>query len=303
MRFPVVSITKNNSLSTVKNIFTVLVESNIWVSTGLSLLVLPGAHMMSVPYDWRITILGFFVSMIVYTWDHRLDVIRGEKTTTTWFTQYYYGRRSLVTIIVSLIGAAIIMALSPLTVTIGSFLIIATGLIYSGSFPSTKATKKYSIKNKRFLKAWFTPFIIALAVVVAPLLYNVAFTTVNVKDVCFTFLYFFIMIACNANCFDIRDLESDHQHAVKTLPAAINAQRTLSLLHLLNLIIAITMLYAWYTHVFTPHPEMLLWVIGNAFYLSKITLQTPPLFFDIAVDGTLYIPTLSLLFVHFFHVT
>ena len=284
-----------------KKIFTVLIESNVWVSSGLALLVFPAAHMLSVPQDWRIPILGFFVAMIVYTLDHRADVLNGEWQPSLLIERYYRGKISISVIIISILGVFTILSISPFIVTLSTFLLILVSSAYIFYFIPKRSGLWQRIKDIRGIKAWFTTALCTLSSVGAPIIFYGKYADLRINDLLMTLLLFYAMLICNAQSYDIGDLDNDTNHNVHTLPGRIGIRKTIKILYLINFGVCIILIIAWLSRWSVPHPEMLLWILGTTAYLSFIPKNNERFAYDFVVDGTLFLPTIAMLIGHIFH--
>lgn len=273
-----------------------IMTSKLWVAAGLCLLVVPASHILDIPFDWRISLLGFFTAFLVYSLDGRFDIWKGDWQPPGATMNYFQSSLFLAVITLSVFGILSILIISPPLISLGTLICIATVFVYNFRIiPSSGQWR--SIKDFPGAKAWFTSFLIASAAVLSPLLFTMQkINGDNLGTTLITLLFFFAVICCNAHMYDIRDMKTDKKNQVYTLPNLIGLTKTKRLLHGINCTAAIIIILGWVFNAYSFHPELILWNISTALYLFFIGNNNSHLTFDLFIDGTLFIPALYLLF-------
>ncbi len=278
--------------------FKFLILSNMWVAAGLSLLVLPSAHALSVPYDWRVPVLGFFTAFLIYSIDRRIDILLEEWEPSSETIKYYHSNLFWVLNLGSIVGIFLIFLISPRLIPMATIACITTVLVYNFRLipPRLNFSNQWCrVKDLPGAKAWYVSSLCAGAAVFSPLFFLDNIRGVDFLTGWITFLFFFALISCNAHMYDIRDLKIDQRNNIETLPLMVGTTRTIRILHLINFTATITILSGWVLDFYPLHPEFVLWNLGTTMYLVFISEKSTRFTFDLFIDGTLFLPSIYLL--------
>lgn len=110
-----------------------------------------------------------------------------------------------------------------------------------------------------------------------------------------TFLFLFLFLAVNAHLFDIRDLDSDCRSGVRTLPLMLGVRGARRVCFGLILTAALVAVLGWAHDSAAPSPEVVLaWVGVNMLALSLVHSDRPRAWYDIWVDGLLFVPAATI---------
>ena len=148
----------------------------------------------------------------------------------------------------------------------------------------------YRLKDIPGSKAWIVGSILTYAVIALPLAY--ARAEFNLAAI-LTTLFMFVFIVTNSHIFDIRDIKSDLEKGVVTLPIMAGIRGTKIILTVMNLLMLIAIITAWTTNIITYHPEIILATVVNLIYIWAVNADTPRWVYSIWIEGCLFIPILG----------
>lgn len=283
-----------------KKLVVILVESNLWISAGLASLVYPAAYLIDISISWKVAVLGFFVTLAIYTWDHRNDVLKSEWQPSDLMAYYYKSNYALVVITFSLMAVYFILLSAPFLAVIGCLFVILFGFLYSSRILINPSGRTFRLKDWGGAKAWIVALLVALSAVMAPILFLNNFSNLSYFKILLATCYFFSMLVCNAHMFDIRDRKMDLTLKINTLPIKIGPKKTIYLLHAVNLLGGIFIFILGCSPNGAPHGEMMLWVFGNLLYLIFLKAGNKHrLYYDLMVDGSLFLPAIAVYVKHF----
>ena len=107
-----------------------------------------------------------------------------------------------------------------------------------------------------------------------------------------TSLFMFVFIVTNSHTFDIRDLESDREKGVVTLPIMAGVKGTKIILMRMNLLMLLTIIGAWIANIFPYEPEIIIATLVNLTYVWQVNIDTPRWVYSILIEGCLFVPPL-----------
>ena len=140
------------------------------------------------------------------------------------------------------------------------------------------------------MKAWLVCSSITYAVVALPLSYAARLPDLSVM---ITALWLLIFIGSNSHMFDVRDVESDSQKGVATLPQLVGNRATRIILTGFN---SLTILLLVWGHVNALQVPELAITLPNTLltllYIWTLTPKTPRQVYNIWIDGILFLPAL-----------
>ncbi len=149
------------------------------------------------------------------------------------------------------------------------------------------AWRWYRLKDVPGSKAWIVGSVLTYAVIAIPLAYTDAkFDLVTAL----TTLFMFVFIVTNSHTFDIRDVESDRQKGVVTLPSIAGIRGTKIILAIMNLLMLLTITVGWITHIFPDSPEIIIATLVNLIYVWQVNINTPRWVYNILIEGCLFVP-------------
>ncbi|MCD1295856.1 prenyltransferase [Methanocella sp. CWC-04] len=223
---------ENMSTQKKKYKFLKTLKNEIIYGGHLSSLVAPAfilsvSILMNRPVDLTILAIAYLMPLIVYSYDYYGEIDK-DRTTNPERVDYIDKK---IKIFPYLICFYIVLLVSLLFVygnyglMICVFILTLSGIVY-GRFFKDLTKKIIGFKNIYTALIWASTgtFLLLFSNSVE---FSVAFVQI------FNFIYFKVII--NVIFYDLKDLESDKEHGLKTLPVMLGNDGTLKFLHALNL--------------------------------------------------------------------
>ncbi|VEP18327.1 UbiA prenyltransferase family protein [Hyella patelloides LEGE 07179] len=156
--------------------------------------------------------------------------------------------------------------------------------------PRKSTIQWYRLKDIPGSKAWIVGTVLTYAVITLPIAYSDA--QFNFATGLIT-LFMFVFIVTNSHIFDIRDIQSDKEKGVITLPTIAGVKGTKIILSAMNLLVLLFITLAVKNQIISFYPEMILALTINLIYIWKININTPRWVYNILIEGFLFIPLLG----------
>ena len=264
---------------------------SLWTAASLASLTYFVQEALDLPPDWRAVALIFAAALLPYNLDRLLDSyiqpIPDPKA------QSYFRHPSiwLLLLVAALAVGTLLFWAPPLVrlVSCGGLLPLIYGLPL---LPLGRGINRrwYRLKDFPGAKAWIVAGIITYALVAVPLAY--AGGVFNQSAV-LTALFLLILTGTNSHLFDIRDLNSDREKGVLTLPLLVGVKGNRLIWTFLNLSLLALLGRFWATGLATPAPEVVVPVIlVNLVFIWLLSPETPRNAYSIGLDGCLFLPVL-----------
>ena len=270
-----------------------LIYPSLWVSAGVASLTYFTQEILGLTHDWRPVIFIFFAALIPYNLDRILDSY--VQTIPDAQAQSYFRHRGILLLpVVAAVGLAILLYNAPPIVRLVSCAGIAP-LIYGLPLLPLRRGKNrrwYRLKDIPGTKAWIVAGIVTYAVVAVPLAYAGVAPHLSAL---LTVLFLLVLTGTNSHLFDFRDVNSDRQKGVLTLPLMIGVRTTRILWTCLNLSLLIFLRRFWVAGLTIPLPLPQVVVPVILINLASIWLlnpDSPRNVYSIALDGCLFLPAL-----------
>lgn len=265
-----------------------VIYPSIWVALAIASLGLYTQSTLELADSWQPILLIFFTAIIPYNLDRIFDsyvqTIPDEKA------QLFF-RQPYVLILLSIAIACTIFLLvnAPQGVRYASIAGIVPLLYGAPVFPfKQEYWRWYRLKDIPGSKAWIVGLTLTYAVVVLPLAYAGAVFDNRTASLV---LFLFVFIVTNSHLFDIRDLESDLQKGVVTLPIMLGVRGSKLLLAAMNLASVLTVA-ALENIPIGQNPEIMLATAVNLCCIGIVNPHTPRWVYGIVIDGCLFVPLL-----------
>ncbi|MEM9804154.1 MAG: UbiA family prenyltransferase [Cyanobacteria bacterium P01_D01_bin.56] len=266
-----------------------LVYPSIWSSAGLASLVLLVQYSLGLSVQWQPIFLIFTSALIPYNLDRVADSYKQKIPDQNAQAYFQQGWGWFVILIATSITAILLYSAnrSVLMVSLGGLISLVYGL------PLLPWRHQYRIKLFRLkdipaAKAWIVAGIITYALIAVPLAYAKASLSLSAG---LTSLFLFIFIGTNAHLFDVRDLESDRQAGVLTLPLLVGVSRNRQIWSVLNVLTVVLVSWGWLHQLSVPPPAVVIPCLAvNLTALRLIQPDTPRAMYNICLDGCLFIP-------------
>ena len=267
-----------------------IIYPSIWVAAAIASLGWYTQQTLELSDDWRPLALIFFTALIPYNLDRIFDSyvqkIPDDKAQLFFRRPYIW-----VLLLIAITGTAILLYRANPNVRYVSIAGIVPLLYGTPIFPwrQNSQWRWYRLKDIPGSKAWIVGSVLTYAVIALPLAYAEArfnFVTALIT------LFMFVFIVTNSHVFDVRDLESDRQKGVVTLPIMAGIKGTKIILTAMNLSMLLVLLIAMKSGILTYHPEILFATAVNLIYIWLVKIDTPRSTYTIWIEGCLFIPML-----------
>jgi 4-hydroxybenzoate polyprenyltransferase len=268
-----------------------LVYPSIWVALGLASLTYFIQTTLNLPADWRPIALIFAMALIPYNLDRIVDsyvqTIPDPK-----IQGYFRSRGVFILLAIAILVAGILLFLAPTAVrrvSLGGFVPLVYGIPLL-PIRQQNRTRWYRLKDIPGAKAWIVDCVLTYAVVAVPLAYAGAAVD---RTVVLLIGFLLVFIGTNSHLFDVRDLDSDRQKGVQTLPVLIGIRGTRVVLTTLNLLLIPLMTWSWTT----PLPSLSPGIVVPSILVNLLAIWTlsPTMsrnVYDVGLDGGLFLPSL-----------
>lgn len=266
-----------------------VIYSNLWVAAAIASLCITFQFLIGLPLDWRPAIFCFWIALIPYTVDRVFDAYVQKIPDPK--AQSYFRRPGIVGLLLLAIGISLwLLAIAPVAVRYVSCAAIFPLIYGIPLFPWPPTGKWYRLKDIPGSKAWIVGTIITYAVVALPCAYA-NYWPQGIRFLLSVF-FLFAFIVTNSHTFDLRDLQSDANKGVMTLPLMVGIDKMKILLSIINLFVLSLLIWAWICLLMPLMPETIAAISITLFYLWRIQPSTPRPIYAILIDGCLFIPFL-----------
>lgn len=268
-----------------------LVYPNFWVSAAIASLVILVQTTLNLPWQWEPIALIFSAALIPYNLDRIADSYLQEIPDPQAQAYFRQGWGWLV-----LGGAAVCFAVllyqanpSVRWVSLGGLVPLIYGLPLVPAW-GNEGRQWWRLKDIPASKAWIVSGTITYALMAVPLAYANASFTLSAGVTTFFLLIF---VGTNSHLFDVRDLKSDRQADVLTLPRLLGVDRHRQFWFALNSLALAVVAWGWTRSLAVPSPEIAIpCVVVNLLTLRLIQPDTPRDVYSIFIDGYLFLPSL-----------
>ena len=267
-----------------------IIYPSIWVAAAIASLGFYTQELLNLGHDWQAITLIFVTALIPYNLDRIFDSyvqkIPDDKAQLFFRKPYVW-----VLLIAAIAATAILLYQAPVEVRYVSLVGIVPLLYGTPLFPVYKSKWRwYRLKDIPGSKAWIVGSVLTYAVIALPLAYaKVKFDLAAG----FATLFMFVFIVTNSHVFDVRDLDSDREKGVITLPVIIGIKTTKIVLTAMNLLMLLTIIGAWTNDILVFRPEIILAVLANLIYIWAIDYNTPRWVYSIWIEGCLFLPIIG----------
>ena len=268
-----------------------LIYPSLWVSAAVASLTYFTQETLGLDHDWQPLIFIFFAALIPYNLDRILDSY--VQTIPDPQAQSYFRHRGIFLLpVVAAVGLAILLYYAPPAVRLVSCGGIAPLIYGLPLLPLGRGKKRrwYRLKDIPGTKAWIVALIVTYAVVAVPL----AYAGVSPDLPAFlTALFLLVLTGTNSHLFDLRDVQSDRQKGVLTLPLIVGIKGTRIIWTFLNLSLLLLLSRFWIAGITTPAIYIIAPVICvNLAWIWLLDRDTPRNIYSIGLDGCLFLPAL-----------
>ena len=260
--------------------------SGVLLALSSSSIILASSIMLKIPIDPWILFAAFSVVFFTYNMNRwsETDLDIGSHPERTRFIVKHKKQIVLFSVLFGVIGL-LISTKNVYSLITYLFLVVWASAYNIKWIPKTEKLKIRSTKDIPLFKA-AVPSIGWAALSSVYLAYFVG-REVDIS-IMLLFLFVFIRFFIDVTVFDIRDFENDKKNNVKTLPVVFGVEKTIKILHLLNLASFFVLAVPTYLGKFHKSAYYLAVFVSflGIYYISKIDKQCDKNFLcDIVVDG------------------
>ena len=264
---------------------------SIWTAAGVASLTYFVQETLGLPHDWRAVALIFATALLFYNLDRLLDSsIQPIPDAKAQSFVLHPGFKLLL--LVTALAVGLLLYQAPATVRLvscgGLFpLIYGMPLL---PWARGQNLRWYRLKDVPGAKAWIVAGVITYALVAVPLAYA---DGVFDQSALLTALFLLIFTGTNSHLFDVRDLDSDREKGVLTLPLIVGVRVHRLIWTCLNLGLLAFLGWFWATGLNSPALEVVLPVLAiDLSFIWLLNPDTPRNVYNIGLDGCLFLPIL-----------
>jgi hypothetical protein len=270
---------------------SLIVYSNLWVAGGIASLVFFVQTALNLSIDWSPAIFLFAAALIPYNLDRIVDSYV-QKNSDSKEQSFVRKPGSSLLFSAAILTFVFLLYQAPSSVKFvswGGLLPLSYGIPLF-PFQQQGNLNWYRPKDIPGVKAWIVCGVITYALIAVPLAYaqaNFNYFTALVG------LFLLIFVGTNSHLFDIRDIDSDQEKGVRTLPLIIGIRGTRIFWTGLNLVLLLVMVWTWTQQIWILSPGVVIpCILLNLIAIWMVTPQTPRNLYNIVLDGYLFLPSL-----------
>ena len=275
-----------------------IIYPSVWVAAAIASLGIYTQEVLELGHNWQAIALIFATALIPYNLDRIFDSYVQkipDSKAQVFFRQPYIW----VLLATATVATAILLYNAPSRVRYVSLAGIVPLLYGTPLFPWKRQSQWqwYRLKDIPGSKAWIVGSILTYAAIALPISYAAA--EFDFKATILT-LFMFVFIVTNSHAFDIRDIPSDREKGVVTLPIMAGVKGAKIILTAMNLLLLLTLFGLWLTNKLAYYPETILALVANLIYVWAIEIDTPRWVYSIWIEAVLFIPLLAKLSLNIF---
>lgn len=270
----------------------IFVYPSLWVAAAIASLTFFVQDTLALGFDWQPAALIFCAALLPYNLDRVLDSYVQEIPDSKAQTFFQKPGVLLILLAGALSTGVLIYQAPPVVrwVSLGGLVPLIYGLPLFPWQSSAGPVRWYRIKDIPGAKAWLVCGSITYAVVALPLGYAAQRPDVSAI---ITALWLLIFVGSNSHMFDVRDVESDREKGVSTLPLLASVSGTRTILTVFNGLMWVLLVWGQVKGLQVPAVAIALPVtILTLVYIWTLTPETPRQVYNIWIDGILFLPAL-----------
>ncbi len=284
---------RSNDLDQIyQRLLQIFVYPSLWVAGAIASLTFFVQKTLALNADWRPAALIFCAALLPYNLDRVLDTFV-QKIPDSKTQAFFQKPVVLLILLVAAVSTSTLIYQAPSAarwVSLGGLVPLIYGLPLFPGRSLSGSVRWYRLKDIPGAKAWLVCGSITYAVVGLPLGYAAQCPDLSAV---ITALWLLIFVGSNSHMFDVRDVESDRQQGVSTLPLLAGVSGARMILTILNGLSGALLAWGWASGLQVPRaaialPATLLTLI----YIWTLTPKTPRQVYNIWIDGVLFLPAL-----------
>ena len=248
-----------------KQIFVIIGNEFIYGGHLLSLgaigIVFTSAILLDILISWDFLIVVYLITYVVYLYNRFREYEKDFLTNynrTKHLVKYIKYMPFIICCLVLIIIWILVCFGSQLGL-ISGLLLLLFGLLYSTHF---KEITKKIVGFKNFYVSFFWAFLVIF-------LAFYYFLPLNLP-VLLLFIFIFLRWLINTTFFDIKDIKSDKEYKLNTIPVLYGKNKTLNYLHVVNVLSLVLVMVAVYKDIFSIFfLSLLLFYFYSFYYIQK----------------------------------
>ena len=269
----------------------ILIYPSIWTAAGVASLAYFVQETLGLPHDWRAVALIFATALLFYNLDRFLDSYI-QPIPDSKAQSYVLNPSFKLLLLATALAVGILLYQAPATVRLvscGGLLPLIYGMPLL-PWMREQNWRWYRLKDVPGAKAWIVAGIVTYALVAVPLAYAVvAFD----QSAALITIFLLIFTGTNSHLFDVRDLKSDQEKGVRTLPLIVGVRGNRLIWTGFNLSVLVLLGWFWASGWNIPALEVILPILTvNLAFIWLLSPKTPRNTYNIALDGCLFLPIL-----------
>ena len=269
----------------------ILIYPSIWTAAGVASLAYFVQETLGLPHDWRAVALIFTTALLFYNLDRFLDsYLQPIPDPKAQSYVLHPGFRFLLLITALAVGILLYQAPANVKlVSCGGLLPLIYGMPLL-PWRKEQSWRWYRLKDIPGSKAWIVAGIVTYGLIAVPLAYAVV--GFNQSAALIT-IFLIIFTGTNSHLFDVRDLKSDREKGVRTLPLIVGVRANRLIWTGFNLGFLVILAWFWASGWNIPALEVILLALTvNLAFIWLLSPETPRNIYNIALDGCLFLPIL-----------
>ncbi len=268
-----------------------IIYPSIWVAAAIASLGIYTQEVLGLGHNWQGILLIFVTAIIPYNLDRIFDSYVQKIPDAK--AQLFFRQPCIWVLLITAIAITVVLLCNaPARVRYLSIAGIIPLLYGTPLFPwkHQSGWQWYRLKDIPGSKAWIVGSTLTYAVIALPIAYAGAKFDLAAAILC---LFMFVFIVTNSHIFDVRDVNSDLEKGVVTLPIMTGVRGTKYILTAINLLMLLTVASFWRINLITYYPEIILATFINFIYIWQINTDTPRWVYSIWIEGFLFVPMLG----------
>ncbi len=269
----------------------ILIYPSIWTAAGVASLTYFVQETLGLDHDWRAVALIFATALLFYNLDRLLDSYL-QPIPDPKAQSYVLNNSFKFLLLVTALAVGILLYQAPTHVRLvscGGLLALIYGIPLL-PWMREQNWRWYRLKDIPGSKAWIVAGIVTYGLIAVPLAYaGAAFN----RSTALITIFLLIFTGTNSHLFDVRDLKSDQEKGVQTLPLIIGVRGNRLIWTSLNLSFLVFLVWLWASGLTIPALAVIFPVLAiNLAFIWFLSPETPRNTYNIALDGCLFLPIL-----------
>ncbi len=236
-------------------------------SLGCPAFILSESILLKMPVSIPILLISFLLPLIVYSYNYYGE-LESDMSTNPERTLYLRAKRGLFPAIIgSYIGllSLLLILYADQRLMVYILILIVSGIMY------TLILKRLTKKVPIFKSVYVSLVWASAGAFIFPIYYSLN----NSSFFLLIFAFIFLKGITNATFFDLKDLVSDRERGLKTLPVLMGKEQTIKYLHAMNLIAIIPLILGVYARIIPVYTlSLIAFCFYDYYYIKKAETLT-----------------------------